>query len=308
MNPPCNQQFEHLKFLGDPPAPAALVAVPAKAKRRRQDEVSLGQDGAAFFEALCNAWGLTASRYRDSILLRRQNACLRALRATSPVSGAFLMSRDQRASERALGAVMIGVTEFFRDSAVFEALRPWVRALREDSVTLNALSIGCSDGSELYSLGILLAEEGMLDSSRLRGLDCRPTAIETARQGIYPATAVAGIDASRRANFFVPVARTGLSVQKVPRVRVAEEVRMACEWRVADAFSLAPEPDQPAMDIILCRNLAIYLKPDAATELWERCIACLRPGGLLITGKAERPPSGFRAALRRLGTCMYRRN
>jgi chemotaxis protein methyltransferase CheR len=306
MNPQCDR-FEHLKFLGDPPAPAALPAARAKPERRAPAEVCLGQDGALFYEALCRAWGLTASRYRDSILSRRQNACLRALRAASPISGASLMGRDQQASERALGAVMIGVTEFFRDSAVFEALRPWVHTLPGDA-TLQALSIGCSDGSELYSLGILLAEEGMLQRSRLRGVDCRPTAIETARSGIYPAAALAGIDASRRANFFAPVARTGLSARKAPRVRIAEEVRRACEWRVADAFSLAPEPGKPGVDIILCRNLAIYLKPDAATELWERCVACLRPGGLLITGKAERPPSEFRTALRRLGTCIYQRN
>jgi chemotaxis protein methyltransferase CheR len=305
---PLGDQFEHLKFLGDPPPPAAPVAPRANARRRLPDKVCLEEDGAAFFDALCRAWGLSASRYRDSILLRRQNACLRALRANSPISGASIMSRDQRASERALGAVMIGVTEFFRDSAVFEALRPLLRTLPGDSRTLNALSIGCSDGSELYSLGILLAEEGMLQYSRLYGLDCRPTAIETAQTGIYPVNAIAGIDERRRARFFVPLARSGLPSQQSSRMRIAEEVRMACEWRVADAFSLSPEPGPYGMDIILCRNLAIYLKPDAATELWERCIACLRPGGLLITGKAERPPSGFRATLRRLGTCMYRRN
>jgi chemotaxis protein methyltransferase CheR len=310
MNP-SPDRFEHLTFLGDPPAPTVPVAQRAVPPRKLADEIRLGPDGAAFFEALCSGWGLRASRYRDSILSRRQAACLRTLRTSSPGEGEIIVARDPQASERALGAVMIGVTGFFRDVTVFDALRPLLRMLRQAPAPLRAMSVGCSDGSELYSLAILLAEEGLLGDSRLVGLDCRPAAIRSARAGVYSNAAVADINPGRRERFFVALARTGPARATgrvaASQVRVAEDLRAACEWLVADAFSLGCEKGEPGMDLIMCRNLAIYLKPDSATELLSRCVAQLRPGGLLITGKAERPSAEVRSVLQQVAPCIHRR-
>lgn len=50
----------------------------------------------------------------------------------------------------------------------------------------------------------------------------------------------------------------------------------------------------------------MYLKPEATAALWERFEQCLRPGGVLVLGKAERPVGAKRLSL--LGHCMYRRN
>jgi chemotaxis protein methyltransferase CheR/two-component system CheB/CheR fusion protein len=55
--------------------------------------------------------------------------------------------------------------------------------------------------------------------------------------------------------------------------------------------------------LIACRNFAIYLQHPAAARLWRRLHSSLRPGGLLLTGKAERPTSGFLRA----GPCLYRK-
>ena len=46
-------------------------------------------------------------------------------------------------------------------------------------------------------------------------------------------------------------------------------------------------------DVILCRNLAIYLTPSASAALFTRLAAALVPGGHLVVGKAERPPAGW---------------
>jgi chemotaxis protein methyltransferase CheR len=264
-----------------------------------------------FFETLCAAWGLTASRYRDSILSRRQAACLRSLRATSPANGVDRISLDSAASERALGAVMIGVTEFFRDPEVFAALRPMLHSLKGNAESLRALSIGCSDGSELYSLAILLAEEGLLAGTRLHGVDCRPGAIRSATAGVYAVSALDAMDPTLRARYFEPVSGTAMMLSRAasctPWMQVSHELRARCRWSVGDAFRLPPELDRVrASDLVLCRNLAIYLTPESAAELWERCAGQLRPGGLLVTGKAERPPARTRSLLERIGPCIYR--
>jgi chemotaxis methyl-accepting protein methylase len=58
-------------------------------------------------------------------------------------------------------------------------------------------------------------------------------------------------------------------------------------------------------DLILFRNVAIYLDPRLAQSLWARLVRQLRVGGLLVTGKAERPPQNL--PVRRIGHCLYER-
>jgi chemotaxis protein methyltransferase CheR len=303
-----SHRFEHLKFVGDQPAtpmpgaertPAAVVPLGPQA---------LDHDSQAFFDALCALWGLEASRYRDSILARRKAACLRALGAASAADGLRAIRSSRRAAERALGAVMIGVTEFFRDPGVFQALEALLRGLERPGQPLRALSLGCSDGSELYSLAILLAEQGLLGQARLLGIDARPAAIEAARAGVYPDAAVAHLPVGRRQRYFaaIPAGRRGGSSARVPHVAVSSELRAACQWLAADAFALPPEGND-VYDLMMCRNVAIYLNPEGAAALWALCLAQVRPGGLIIVGKAERPPSDVRSSLSQIGPCIYRR-
>jgi chemotaxis protein methyltransferase CheR len=305
-------RYEHLTFVGDHPEVRRGGDRRPGGGRTVQGAHVLDGDSAAFFGALCSLWGLEASHYRDSIFARRKSACLRALGVTSPVEGLGVISRDRRAAERALGTVMIGVTELFRDAAVFQSLGGLLRGLKRPGQSLRALSVGCSDGSELYSLAILLAEQGLLPEARLTGMDARPAAIEVARAGVYPAAALAMLSPVLRSRYFAPVPaapRRGRNAGfSVPQVQAHDSLRNACQWTAADAFSLGAGGEGAGQyDLVLCRNVAIYLKPEAAAALWALCIAQVRPGGLMVAGKAERPPVDVRAELTLAGPCIYRR-
>jgi chemotaxis methyl-accepting protein methylase len=81
-----------------------------------------------------------------------------------------------------------------------------------------------------------------------------------------------------------------------------DALRRAARWRWANVLA-APEPGP--WDLVLCRNLAIYLQPDAVARLWAGLAAVVRPGGLLVSGKAERPVG--QADLEPEGPCIYRR-
>jgi chemotaxis methyl-accepting protein methylase len=61
-----------------------------------------------------------------------------------------------------------------------------------------------------------------------------------------------------------------------------------------------------AWDVVLCRNLVIYLQPGAAAVLWRQLAAAVRPGGLLVLGKAERP-GGDGRLFTPAGPCVFRR-
>ena len=72
--------------------------------------------------------------------------------------------------------------------------------------------------------------------------------------------------------------------------RPIRRLRRQAHWKLSDvARKIEPGP----WDVILWRNLAIYLNPGPAASIWARLVGALAPGGYLVVGKAERPPAGL---------------
>jgi chemotaxis protein methyltransferase CheR len=289
-------------------------------------------DHAELLELIFDRAGLARS-YRPDALGRRLPACLRALKVHSAEEARQLLLRRPELLPAALSALLIGVTEFFRDRAVFEGIRTEVlpRLAGRDG-TLRVWSAGCSTGEEVYSMAILLAEAALLERSWLLGTDCRGDAIGRARESQYCAAAIQALDASIRTTYFEPIegdgggfakaasrqerlSREASSVPVCPafgsrdrrvsrtlRWRPVAALRGRARWKVAD---LTRTVEIGPWDMILCRNLAIYLERGSAAAIWQRLADALRPGGLLVVGKAERPPAGI--GLLPLRRCIYRK-
>lgn len=251
-------------------------------------------------ECACLRWlfhraGLNLSAYRLETLKRRFPSCLRALHADSVGRVYSIIERQPELLHTAVSALVIGVTSFFRDPQVFSALQQ--HALGEvmaRSSKPRIWSVGCSDGAELYSVAMLLADRGAVPRCTLLGTDCRSDAILKARSGRYADVALKSVPAEFLSRYFG--LREGMW-------EIHPFLRSATQWRVGDALSTC-EPG--TWDLILCRNMAIYLQPAAAGLLWERLGGSLRPGGLLVTGKAERPYGA--AGLRAVAPCIYQRD
>ncbi len=256
----------------------------------------LSQDELGFLRWLFAESRLRLDDYRLRTLKRRIPACLRVLRAASFAEARRILAAKPSLLPRALSTLVIGVTSFFRDPAVFQLLR--------DDALPGLVSggrhgpavwcVGCSDGAELYSVAMILAEMGVLERCHLLGTDCRADAIHRARAGTFDAGAVRGLHPGLLRKYFDFDAG---------RWTAKPVLRDAAHWRTADVLSLH-EPG--VWDMILCRNLSIYLAPEAAAGLWPRLESSLRPGGVLVLGKAERP-NGTRQ-LDLAGPCIYRRS
>lgn len=244
-----------------------------------------------FVAWIINRAGLDANFYRHGPLLRRLPACLRMLRVRSTEEARGVLEQRPELLPAAVDSLLIGVTEFFRDLPVFEGMRAAVLpslALRRGP--LRVWSAACSNGEELYSVAILLAEGGLLAGSLLLGTDCRTRAVERARAGLYNA---APADQTIRKKYFEPEGKSW---------RVVGSLQRQASWEVAD---LAEKVAGGPWDIILWRNLAIYLNAGPAEILWKRLAEALSPEGFLIVGKAERPPSAL--DLVPVCRCIYRR-
>lgn len=235
---------------------------------------------------------LDPAAYRPSALQRRLPACLRALRAPSAQVAFELLRRSPDLLPAAVHAMLIGVSDFFRDKAVFNFLhQTGLPALLRDRAGLRVLSAGCSDGQELYSVAMLLDQLGALSDSRLLGIDCRCRAVARAQSGYYDFAEVRGVPSGWRERYFR---------SEGGAFSVAPLLRDHAEWRVGN---LLDGEHFERWDLILFRNVGIYMDPHRANGIWERLSRQLSPGGLLVTGKAERPAPHL--ALKRVFPAVY---
>lgn len=186
--------------------------------------------------------------------------------------------------------LLIGVTNFFRDSGVWERLRaevmPALLAARPQNQALRAWVAGCSTGEEAYSLAIIFKEA--LDELHLQTLpknmtlqifatDLDQQAIEKARAGIFPTNIAADISEERLRRFFVPL-EDGKGFQVVKSIR---------EMVIFAPQNIAMDPPFTKLDLLTCRNLLIYLSPELQKKLLPLFHYSLNPSGFLLLGSAE---------------------
>ena len=225
---------------------------------------------------LSRACGLPLAHFRpEHVAEQIARACARD-RVAGAGELARRLSRDRAARTRFRRSVAISHGSFFRDPEQFRLLeRVLLPRLLEDGRPMTAWSAGCADGSELYTLGIVLERMGVLDRAVLLGSDLLDENIETARAGAYPAQEV-------------PVA-----------------VRARVRWERRDL--VADGPPAGRWRLVLCRNVAIYLAPEARRALYQTLVSALATGGVLMLGRSERLLDAPSLGLRPVAPHAYER-
>jgi chemotaxis protein methyltransferase CheR len=187
-----------------------------------------------------------------------------------------------------IGAITVGETYFFRNPAHFDALRqhilPDLIARHRGDRRLRIWSAGCSTGEEPYSIAILLRQllPDIADWNILiLATDINKQALRQARQGRYREWSFRQTAPFIRDLYFIP--QDDL-FELIPQVR--EMVAFAYLNLAEGAYpSLATNTN--AMDLILCRNVAIYLPEAVTQEIAGRFHRCLVTDGWLIVGASE---------------------
>lgn len=232
--------------------------------------------GQADLASLARASGLALQSYRQAHV----SACVaRALarHETQSVAGlARLCRRDPAVRATLRRCILVPVTGLFRDPEQFELLEQRVLpGLLGRRSGLSAWSAGCSDGSELYSVVLMLRRLGALARSRLLGSDLSAGRIELARRGAM--------------------------VSAMVRL----EARPVLRWERRDLLREPPPPG--AFDLVLCRNVTIYFEPPAQRAVYVKLAAALQPGGVLMLGTCERLLAPAQFGLAVAGPHLYRR-
>lgn len=178
--------------------------------------------------------------------------------------------------------LLIGVTRFFRDRDIFDAVSAkWLGDVlaRRDTPELRFWAAGCSTGEEAYSLAILIREcmlrEGVTKDVKIFATDIDQDALHYAANGIYPESIAADVPPDLLKKYFF---RHRESYQ------VARTIR---ELVVFARHNLIKDPPFTRIDMISCRNLLIYLQPVSQLRVLEFFNFSLNPGGVLLLGNSE---------------------
>jgi two-component system CheB/CheR fusion protein len=194
-----------------------------------------------------------------------------------------ILRSDARELDVLAKDLLINVTSFFRDPKVFDLLvEKIIPDLIRDHSPDRPLRIwiaGCSTGEETYSLAMLFYEQIAATTRKIKlqvfASDVDPDAVASAREGLYPATIEAEVSPERLARFFAKEDRG---------YRVLPELRAAVVFTVQDVLA---DPPFSRLDLVSCRNLLIYLLPEAQTKVISLFHFALREGGVLLLGSSE---------------------
>ena len=178
--------------------------------------------------------------------------------------------------------ILISVTAFFRDPESFRALEELVGAIceaKEDGAEIRVWVAGCATGEEAYSIAIQFAEALRQQTTthpiQIFATDIDDEALDVARRGIYPPTALAKVPTELVDKYFQP-ARDMFEVGKQLRDMV-----------VFARHNLVDDPPFMRTDLIACRNVLIYFDHSLQAKVLKRFHFALNDGGYLFLGRSE---------------------
>ncbi len=223
--------------------------------------------------------GIDFSYYKENTVIRRLERRVSINRFDTLDEYLVYLNESDKEKDSLFREMLIGVTRFFRDTEAFEALQAKVFPLLAHKKHLRIWSAGCSTGEEVYSLAILV-----LSYLEQHKLECEVTifatdvdrhALDVAGRGFYSDSVVADVDHHHLARYFH---------KRENGYQVAENVR---KMVVFASHNLLKDPPFSKLDLLVCRNLFIYFKPELQGRLLGNFYHSLAPEGFLFMGSSE---------------------
>jgi chemotaxis protein methyltransferase CheR len=208
-----------------------------------------------------------------------------------------LLEKDAREVEKLQDFLTINVSEFFRDMTPFKYLKEKILPpLLQGNLKLNIWSAGCSNGSEVYSVTIILDQLSPYRSHRMLATDIDKGILEQAAAGgPYKDSDIRNVPQDTVKKYFT---------RKEDAYWVNEKIRSKVTYRLHD---LTRDPFEINFDLIICRNVVIYFNEEAKRKLRQRFYDALKPNGILFIGATETILDADDAGFRRLSPCFFQK-
>lgn len=223
--------------------------------------------------------------YEEKHLKRRLAVRMRALNIQRYDDYLYFLSTQKEEYKKLYDALTVNVTDFFRDTAAYEAIRrdviPRIIRTKEEKgrTFIRFWSTGCSDGKEPYSLAILLhsALGDKLEkfSPTIYASDIDDDTLRKAEEGEYTSEEMRGVNEEYRLKYFQ---------RTLKGYKVIDELKDIIQFEHRDLIS---DKMHSNLDMILCRNVVIYFSREMKEKLYMDLYNALQTGGFLVLGKTE---------------------
>jgi chemotaxis protein methyltransferase CheR len=234
-------------------------------------------------EAVYRRYGFDFRQYAPASLKRR-------LRRRQDAEGAQTLSqlqdrllRDPGCMERLLLDLSINVTAMFRDPSFYAALRSTVVPVLRTYPFTRVWCAGCSTGEEVYSLAILLQEEGVYERTRIYATDINEQVLAAAKAGVFP------LDRMQQytENYIRAGGTREFSEYYVAAYEGARFSRSLTENVVFAQHNLAMDRAFNEFNVIVCRNVLIYFDKTLQERVLDLFFESLETFGMLALGHKE---------------------
>ena len=232
---------------------------------------------------LRGASGVDFSHYKEPTIRRRLQRRMLLQKATDIGQYIKLLEDEPSEIQSLYQDLLIQVTRFFREPDSYKALTdkvfPRLTHERPPDSPIRIWIPGCATGEEAYSVAMtlleFLGEQAGAVPIQVFATDVSDRAIERARAGIYPDTIVEDVSAPRLRRFFAKVDGS---------FQISKMVRDLCVFAHQD---ITRDPPFSKLDLIVCRNVLIYLDPPLHKKLMTVFHYALKPNAFLMLGRAE---------------------
>lgn len=262
-------------------APRLARTATATAEHEAKDESSL----AKVRSLLRHQFDVDFSAYKPTTVTRRIAHRMNILQQDSVATYAEFLRDHPREVQMLYRDLLIGVTRFFRDSEAFRVLQEQViprvvdTALSRQQPAVRAWVPGCATGEEAYSIAILFHEylrsQDKEVDLKVFATDVDQEAVTRAATGAYPDSIVADLSPERLRTFFVKIGG---------QYQVTRELRKSV---IFAPHNLLKDPPFSKLDLISCRNVLIYLKPETQENVLSNFSYALLESGFLFLGSSE---------------------
>jgi chemotaxis protein methyltransferase CheR len=261
---------------------AASSRIEPPALPRREDDLEQ-LEIQLLLEGVYRRYGFDFREYAQASLKRR---LWRRVYAEHLQTIGQLLDRllhDPSAMERLLLDLSINVTAMFRDPTFFVALREKIVPLLRTYPFTRIWTAGCSTGEEVYSLAIVLQEEGLYDRTRIYATDINEAVLERARAGVFP------LDKMQQytQNYIKADGSRSFSEYYVAKYDNAQFSRSLVENVVFAQHNLAMDRGFNEFNLILCRNVMIYFDKTLQDRVHNLFYDSLDTFGILALGHKE---------------------
>lgn len=225
--------------------------------------------------------GVDFSFYKENTVIRRLERRISVNRFQTLEEYLSFLSESEKEKEILYKEMLIGVTRFFRDNEAFEKLKQLVlpQVFKTKDKNIRIWSTGCSTGEEVYSLAILCKEyleKHELDFDiKIFATDIDKHALEIAGAGYYPESIVSDIHPELLSKYFT---------RQENGYQIHESIR---KMIVFARHNLIKDPPFSKLQLLICRNLFIYLKQEMQARLLAMFYYSLSPSGYLFLGSSE---------------------